>query len=377
MAHSFPESEDILSNIFKRLPVKSLRQCMPVNKLWYYLIQTPDFITLHFNYQNGSPEDKYLLFRVPSSRDFYSLRYDDEQCQEYYKIEVPDVFSSSWKFYGISHGLICLSCLNLKQDSNIYIWNPAIQKIKKLPASPLHFTSDGTVDLAFGYLAKTNNDFKVVKISIYRIQDVNRVSMGWSTSVDVYSLSSNSWETFRCNFADLSSPYTLYINNSVFVNGSAIWLGKKINEGNIVLIRFNIENEDIEEIKLPTRCRNVFIQAWDELIYLFAVDEYRDILKMWALEGEENVVWEKKKMCISLKGKCVWVPLGFRNNGEMILMRSRESGLASCDVDNESEEYVDLWPPLVTCRKVEAKSRRKAGRIEVHYDLSSTVKRML
>ncbi|KAK1376174.1 hypothetical protein POM88_032367 [Heracleum sosnowskyi] len=215
MAHSFPESEDILSNIFKRLPVKSLRQCMPINKLWYYLIQTPDFITLHFNYQNGSPEDKYLLFRVPSSRDFYSLRYDDEQCQEYYKIEVPDVFLSSWKFYGISH------------------------------ASPLHFTSDGTVDLAFGYLAKTNNDFKVVKILIYRIQDVNRVSMGWSTSVDVYSLSSNSWETFRCNFADLSSPFTLYINNSVFVNGSAIWLGKKINEGNIVLIRFNIENEDV------------------------------------------------------------------------------------------------------------------------------------
>ncbi|KAK1383838.1 hypothetical protein POM88_021573 [Heracleum sosnowskyi] len=349
MARSFPESEDILSEIFKRLPVQSLRRCMHVEKLWYYLIQTPDFVTLHFNYhKNRTIENKYLLFSLPSNRKRrISLRYDNEQCDEYYKIQIPldvSLFSSniSWKIYGISNGLLCLSCLRLKRDSIVYLWNPAVRKIKKLPASPYSdIVRSCRVHLAFGYSAKSN-DFKVVKFTIF--------GEGSSFTIDVYSLSCNSWEnlvSYTCGDSPL--PFKLS-NNSVFVNDSAFWVGKKRVGDIAIIVQFNMEDKTIIQMILPEyRFFSAFIQSWGELLYVSAVD--RNTFKTWVLkcrlteEGDKYIIWDEK-LSINLQGKYAWLPLGFTNDGQMILRKSEEFGYVSCDVNSESKEFVDLWPSI-------------------------------
>ncbi|KAL8096670.1 hypothetical protein AgCh_037592 [Apium graveolens] len=202
----------------------------------------------------------------------------------------------------MSNGVLCLSRLALQPDSKIYLWNPIIQKTKTLPDSPLHFVKrsnliiNGTVNMAFEYIAsycrvnlgfgysKELDDFQVVKILMCHERLIE-----WSIIVDVYSLGSNSWETVRFNDDDLSR-YELR-NNSVFVNSSAYWLGKKQSDREAVF-RFNLKSKNISEIKLPEECSsgNIYIQAYGKSLSLFDFNCKSDMLELWILTKTGNEV---------------------------------------------------------------------------------------
>ena len=48
-SYYFPE--EILSEVFKRLPVKYVLRCSAVQKSWYHIIKSPLFISQHCNHQ--------------------------------------------------------------------------------------------------------------------------------------------------------------------------------------------------------------------------------------------------------------------------------------------------------------------------------------
>lgn len=195
-----------------------------------YYIKSSVFISLHLHYQNYiSPCKKYLLFH--SKYTGYSIHSDDKKRRETYKWRLDDV---SYTSYGTSNGLICLSDLTLDYNSRIYLWNPAIRKLKLLPHSSwisniykLDFKgATCKMSLAFGYSPKVN-DYKVVKIMIYRMKKYSKVC---SSIVDVYSLGSNSWNGIgqKISCCKLSRP--------AFIKGVAYWIAKKCDGKKIIFV---------------------------------------------------------------------------------------------------------------------------------------------
>lgn len=134
--------DTMLSEILKRLQPKDLLRCRCVQKSWYYIIKTPDFIKLHFNYHqkhittardsNGDGGDpKYLLFRWAFGYGPMYLHYDDEQCHEFNKLELPPVILERHVCWlATSSGLICVATKHVvagsRLDMTIYLWNQKI-----------------------------------------------------------------------------------------------------------------------------------------------------------------------------------------------------------------------------------------------------------
>lgn len=111
-SHDLPE--EILSEIFKRLPIKYVLRCMCVQKSWYELVKTPMFISLHYNYQKLTAHNpKYLLFHIRNTR-VLTIRSNDAQYQEYCNLKYPlDLRNHEW--YAVSNGLICISSLSYQK----------------------------------------------------------------------------------------------------------------------------------------------------------------------------------------------------------------------------------------------------------------------
>lgn len=186
-----------MGEILKRLPVKSLLRCTCVQKSWYHLIKTPDFINLHCN--NYHDDNKLLLFWDVDNFQLLYLRYDDEQCQEFFKFDLPPPLRyPSW--LATSCGLICASDIftGNRFRGDIYIWNPLIQKCRTLPVLDLSLIpTTFWTGLAFGYVPSIN-DYQVVRI----IQDYPRKLL----LVCVYSLTQilGKQELFKMNLLSTS-----------------------------------------------------------------------------------------------------------------------------------------------------------------------------
>lgn len=315
---------DMLSEIFKRLPANYVLRCRCVKKSWNRIIKSPIFIALHLNYQNISPCKKYLLFH--SNYSGFSVHSDDKKCRETYKWCPQDIGYTS---YGTSNGLICLSDLSLDYDSLIYLWNPAIRKTKLLPHSSifsnifkLKFKGQSCkMSLAFGYSPNVN-DYKVVKIMIYQMEEDAK----WSSIVDVYSLRSNSWN----RIGEELSCYKL--SRPAFVKGVAYWVAKKCN-GSKIIVCFDTENEIYREILLPEYNSSYklryFVQKYGESLCVLVFRPSLEVVDMWVME--EAKVWRKKTR-INM-GDDYGLPMGFRNNGEMVLRDlNQEFGFVSYDL---------------------------------------------
>ncbi|KAL8096673.1 hypothetical protein AgCh_037595 [Apium graveolens] len=131
--------------------------------------------------------------------------------------------------------------------------------------------------------------------------------------------------------------------------------GKKQSDREAVF-RFNLKNKNISEIKLPEECSSgkIYIQAYGESLSLFDFNCKSDMLELWILTktGNEYMVWNRK-MSINLQGVYDWLPLGFRNNGEIILRKKNASRLVSYNNENRKvRKFADL-KKLRPCKRID------------------------
>lgn len=70
------------------------------------------FVTLHLNHQKLTVHDnpRYLLFHNINTH-LLTVCSNDQQCQEYCKLEYPSDFDDNG-WLAIANGLICISCTN-------------------------------------------------------------------------------------------------------------------------------------------------------------------------------------------------------------------------------------------------------------------------
>ncbi|KAK1376861.1 hypothetical protein POM88_033054 [Heracleum sosnowskyi] len=351
-------TKDILAEILKRLSVKSLLQVRCTKKSWYHLIQSPDFISLHSDYQRNA-ENKYLLFQG-RYRSCFSLRFDDKQCNAYPTLlslpipkNVEKGSSISVNIHGTTRGLICFSLSAFSPCvQQTYLWNPIVRIAKPLPDSPVpsHATSSMLFGLAFGYFPDIN-DYKVIKIEgIF-------VERSRFYTVYIYSLSTDFWITVPVN-NDIQFHSYDQLYNSISVNGAAYWIGIKKPVFMQVVVRFDMENETVGEIKIPPQYafdssqRHIssfnLVQHFGEVVLSVvyidrSTDTFIHDILVLEKDAEMNEVWMKKVTIDLNKVGQNWWPVGFRNNGEIVLINydyDDERGFLS--YNHEKEEATEI-----------------------------------
>ncbi|KAK1371803.1 hypothetical protein POM88_037895 [Heracleum sosnowskyi] len=382
--YDFPE--EILSEVFKRLPVKYVLRCGAVQKSWYSLIKSPMFISLHSKHQilTAHVNPKYLLFHNTSTQ-LFTVRSDDAQSQEYCTFEYSlDLPNEAWNAH--SNGLVCVSNMfdekyryNRKHCYNpdIYLWNPLVQKFKAVPDSPLCTFKCKEIKwraLAFGFLPEVN-DYVVIHVVKPKLTSepksfdfcdldppVAYRQYPHSVVIGVYSLNTNSWKKLSQDKVFVDGMTS---DQSVFVNGTAYWVGSSDYELSQLIMCFDTKTNILQKIMLPSWLEIFDRQLINPLIFPFGqsiayfieVDEDdakeeedgsgSPHLDIWVLkdnmEREDDLFGElpwEKKMSVGLSEN-VWVEvLGIRNNGEPILAKS--NNLISYDLDtHEPYDFVE------------------------------------
>ncbi|KAK4425837.1 putative F-box protein [Sesamum alatum] len=225
--------QEILINIFSRLPPKSLGKCRCLAKSYRDKLSTPHFIKSHLT---RKPHQENLLLITPS----YSVRSictikDDAIWR---KLELPGDWSP---VVGSCDGLVLL----INKGFEKFLVNPITLQMVKVPNSPLALDRDESVCLAgFGY-DSCSDDYKVVTLSHYDTINKPRPN---DIFVDVYSVKKGVWKRLD------SYPYDhpVELSHGAFVNGAIHWLASSREPGyQSVIAAFNLADEVFVEIPVP------------------------------------------------------------------------------------------------------------------------------
>ncbi|XP_054797553.1 F-box/kelch-repeat protein At3g23880-like [Prosopis cineraria] len=278
--------DDIMINILKRLPVKSLIRFQCVCKHWRNLLKTPSFIADHLHHSGH--QNPSLLFQWHQSKSSnYQLSLLDRNMQllEVHNAPLIDYFSDV-HIFGSSNGLLCL--LLIDDDSSyrsILLWNPATREARHVPITMSDF--QGVCDIGFGY-SPIVDDYKIVIIYSRRDGAPFKVNQ-----VEVYSLSTKSWKEIEFGVLEGVSVST----ETVTANGSMFWFGFNVDEdddediyefddyGSIV--SFDIANEVFTLIPMPDIgfCREEILTVYENKLAVLCNKSTRsfDWVEMWVL----------------------------------------------------------------------------------------------
>ncbi|KAM3693894.1 hypothetical protein ACJW31_07G019300 [Castanea mollissima] len=330
---------EILTNVFLRLPIKSIVKCTAVCKTWKSLIQNPTFISnhLHHSSNNNNNNNKHplLLFRLCSSeKEHYVLHFDNQDFNEYtrfddFPFQGPS-FDGIFNVVGTCNGLIFLADDLYGYLCKFFLWNPCVRKFVKLPIPNITFFSHGGYDatVGFGFDSKTN-DYKVVRFVTLKEKGQKGKS---PPEVEVYSLSTGKW---RMVTALPPIGAARGREQEAFVNGALHWVALRKTGNkflNFVMV-FDLGDEVFREIALPKLSDKngdeywvrVSISAYGNSLALFQQGFSIHRLSIWVMKDYADASsWTKiRTLPDAFLVDCVprshCIPKGFRKSGEVIL----------------------------------------------------------
>ncbi|KAK4259370.1 hypothetical protein QN277_005710 [Acacia crassicarpa] len=232
--------DDMILNILKRLPVKSLIRSQCVCKHWKNLIKKPSFIAEHLHH--SSHQSPSLLLRWPSfasSEYRWGLLDCDMQQLIVQSSSLIDSLSHL-RLCGSSNGLLCLKSEALK---SILLWNPATREIRLAPITIDEFKGGYCIGFGFSPIV---NDYKIVVIYVRYGAEKRGVFR-----VKVFSLRTRLWK--EVEFGNLKG--LCVGDDTVTVNGRVFWFGYKAGsheDGSYCqVVSFDIANEVFSLVPMP------------------------------------------------------------------------------------------------------------------------------
>ena len=231
-------SDDLINEIFERLPAKSLLRFRSLSKSWCARIQSPDFISRHaLRSRKKTPK---ILIRHSTifdreDIDMYTLHSENRFVSsnpEWLDVSIPAVKfpAPMGDIVGSCNGILCLFDYS---DDTIKLWNPSIRRLKTLPPTPDHPDRPSLVGIGFD---PSIDDYKIVKIS--------------QMSSFVYTLKTGAW-------CPIASPATgiQYQESCVCVfNGALHWVvvGTYQNRDCRYILTFDLTTNVFGNIFFPT-----------------------------------------------------------------------------------------------------------------------------
>ncbi|KAL3627627.1 hypothetical protein CASFOL_028990 [Castilleja foliolosa] len=247
MAIDLPE--DILINIFSRMPAKSVGKCWCLSRSWRTLLSTPYFIKYHLAQNKIRPHDNLILKRG-------GLLYSIATVAIVATVE--DVIASGRiRLPGFWEDVVC-SCDGLvllvkssKRKTENFLVNPVTLSMARIPTCPLEIENDGASTLGFGYDSLAD-DYKIGYLPCDYKANVSKRGCT-ETFMGVYSVKLGAWKTVK------SHPYRYSAySHGAFVNGAIHWLAAKSKVGklgNWCVSALNLACETFFEIPIPIPSR--------------------------------------------------------------------------------------------------------------------------
>ncbi|TQE06295.1 hypothetical protein C1H46_008064 [Malus baccata] len=239
---------ELFFEILARLPVKSMLRSTCVYKSWNALISSPSFVNAHLDWNAKKSAGGYGGYLLISTSNAKCLSLFSAQtyikCLDF---KLPrDLISSSFSVFSSCSGLLCISDATF--DSCMYLWNPSIRKMKKLPKCLIYCTQFAITTLGFGF-NRGENDYKVVRI----------VKTGCAESIckaEVYSVRLDSWRRIR-SFVPLVSHNAYLQDKNACLNGVVYWIVEDFSPRCYSILSFDLRSESFQTMTLPERLVSV------------------------------------------------------------------------------------------------------------------------
>ncbi|WOG91450.1 hypothetical protein DCAR_0310699 [Daucus carota subsp. sativus] len=200
-------TEDLITDILVRLPVKSLLRCKSVSKPWFSLISSPNFTKYQLKHTLSKPgADRTLILKIDD--DFISLLSLNPP-----QLNAPFAFPYTighFRIVGSCNGIVCVSAPRTfcyfpwyRRTHDIYLWNPATRQSKLIPPNIRDDIPSRAVGFGFD---SVHNDYKVMRVAS---------SFAEPFSAEVYSANADVWRKLD----PMRSDYPEYGDFDVCVNG--------------------------------------------------------------------------------------------------------------------------------------------------------------
>ncbi|KAF5765007.1 putative F-box domain-containing protein [Helianthus annuus] len=288
---------EILSEILKTLPVKSLLRLQSVCKAWKSLIKSSDFIARY------SSQRQHLLIRYTKLDDF-KLEY-------------------------VSLLMIILS--PNRESPPLFpcwavIWNPSIRKAVDVVVPRVTYYNLYRSALGFGVCSKTS-DAKIVTITHSQSGIIDMESVNpWQ--VEVFTLTTRAWRSLYSD--NLPRKSVKHFKLPVVVDGCLYWLahncdGITVDDGTFttdLIISFDLTSEEFGEVNLPDslahpHCSLSMHKLRESLV---VVEDNRQVYHLWVMEDGVPKSFQKLfTMSIHSPGVSIVCLRGFMKTGEPLI----------------------------------------------------------
>ncbi|KAL7080892.1 hypothetical protein ACP275_14G006300 [Erythranthe tilingii] len=229
--------EELMIDIFSRLPVKSVGRCRCLSKLWREILSTPQFIKSHLNRKTNRQQNLLLVAALNTIHTISDVKNGTVSR----KIQLIDEWEEA---IGSCDGLVLL----LNEKSEKILVNPITLQKEKIPDPPLALNKTESHSMhGFGYDGSID-DYKIVVVSYYDTDEY--YPDNFDTFVDIYCVKKGVWKRVDNSPYDLSSARRC---TGACVRGAVHWLApsKKQGDYRAVIAAFDLAREVFDEIPVP------------------------------------------------------------------------------------------------------------------------------
>lgn len=280
-AEIIANNENLLTEIFIFLPIKSLLKFKSVSKHWLSIITGPNFslrlsrvpkpITGLLMRCNNSPEYNFInLGSNPSPAPFKSLTFGN----------IPSRIHIKQSCSGL---LLCSSLQENAPRPHYFVYNPTTNKYTMLPPIP---NDKGALfrDFVLAFDPLQSPDYKVVCVKDSFLYES-------SFQIEIYSSQTGTWRLCNSSFNYPNSPFFL---EGVFWNNAIYWCKSS------PYMYFDMDKEEVREMPMPPN-----ISGLDEK-WRWYLGTSRSHLHLIDIYGPFNTIFniyemEKREDC------CRWI----------------------------------------------------------------------
>ncbi|KAJ0789217.1 putative F-box domain, galactose oxidase/kelch, beta-propeller, F-box associated interaction [Helianthus annuus] len=329
--HHLPE--EIIIDIFVRLPTKPLLRFRCLSKRWNRLI------SYHFT----KSRSRRRMILLPSD----PLQAIDNTIQGGLTPvhQMTSKFPSSSKNIGSKHVTIVgtFNGIVLLALKDMILYNPLTGAFKIVPSSPLK-ASHRYPD-AYGFCYGTAPD----DLKIVRIRLVKNVYIAFGQPriwCDVFSLKNGTWST---RYTTLVGPrWFIKQYAGIFVNGFLYWLA--VRENLPLILALDVKKMVFSEIQLPyIHCYVDCLGASGGHLYVFR--EYYDRFELWMMKEhgiEKEKSWSK---VLTSNGLATVRPLAILDGGKIVMLKNKKEVIIY-DMWNDSYEVYKLNMSIISSGKL-------------------------
>ncbi|XP_074376018.1 putative F-box protein At1g33530 [Apium graveolens] len=326
-------TQDLISEILVRLPVKQLLRCKSVSKPWLSLISNPNFIKSHLNHTSHGHGANQILFLDRRGTSMYLLHLDS--CEIDFSLGDFSFSRPLFRTAGCCNGIVCFyharTVSRLKTNPYIHLWNPATRQAKLIPPYNIHFDDSFSLSIGFGF-DSIGNDYKVVAL----LATFNK-----PCTAEVYSANTNVWRRVEPNPEDLPANGRI----DVSVNGYLCCQGT-----NGCMMAFDLNKEVFKcRIKLPEGSFLIRIKDFDDCIAVTHSKEndLTNLFNLWKLDDEaclrDSRVEASWTLMLSIDvGRPVEFVFGYFKSGDLLLYIQEEDTLLLYNSDNKEPRNVPV-----------------------------------